>query len=104
MRSRFGNWIDFRLAPSPSALLKTTSRSEALSPSQCSDMPWRAFMFQMGTMSELPMVSSTGSSSMRNFTGLKGSMRPGPHSGFLYIQSYSRRCFCRARRIAGISR
>ena len=56
MRARLANWIDLRLAPSPSALLSTTSRSDALNPSQWSDIPWRAFMFQIGTMSELPMV------------------------------------------------
>jgi hypothetical protein len=44
-------------------------------------------MFQMGTMSELPIVVSTGSFSMPNLTGLNGSMRPGPQTGFRYIQS-----------------
>ena len=78
------------------------SRNDSLRPSQCSDLPWRARMFQIGTMSELPIVLSTGNSSMRNLTGLNGSIRPGPHSGFRYIQSNSRRCFCRARRVAGI--
>ena len=85
------------------ALLSTDSWSDEVSPSQCSDIPCRAFMFQMGTMSELPIVVSTGCFRMPNLAGLKGSMRPGPQSGLRFIHAYLRCCRCNPFLVAGIS-
>jgi hypothetical protein len=52
-------------------------------------------------MSELPIVASTGCLSTPNFTGLNGSMRPRPQSGFRCIQASSSRSRSRARRVPG---
>ena len=85
MRSMAGKLNSLATAPSPSAELITTSRTELFKPSQCNGADGRirsrAFRFHTACMSLLPMVSSSCRPSMSNLTGLNGSMRPGPQVG-----------------------
>jgi hypothetical protein len=59
-------------------------------------------MFHTGTMSLLPIVSSTGRPSMRNLTGLNGSMRPVPQSGLFRIHTSCSLARRNARRVPGM--
>src|SRR3984893_4254440 len=85
MRSIAGKLNSRATAPSPSAELITTSRTELFKPSQCNGADGRIcsreFRFHTACMSLLPMVPSSARCSIPNLTGLNGSIRPGPQGG-----------------------
>src|SRR3982750_4697639 len=94
--------MDFLVAPSPIAELRTTSFRSVFKPSQCRDIPLCARRFQIGCMSELPIVSPGETSSTFTFTGLKGSMGPKPQEGRTSVQEYFSFCLSSAFFVAGI--
>src|ERR1700691_1654955 len=80
--------------PSPMAEEITTSCKLVFSPAQWNEKPSCAAKFHSGTISEFPILPSTGWFNVRYFTGLNGSMRPYPQGGLLFIQPYCWYSFC----------